>query len=114
MNAPSKQAGRSWPVIAKVSTAVALALVTGGMSIAPAFAQRDERRGWEEQNRAGSHYRNRNDHRYQPVYRPRYQHPYHYAQPVYAPRPAYDYRYERPAIGVYSPGISLFFPLDLR
>jgi hypothetical protein len=36
-----------------------------------------------------------------------YQDPYRYSQPVYAPPPVY---YEpRP-----SPGISLFFPLDIR
>jgi hypothetical protein len=36
-----------------------------------------------------------------------YQHPYNYSQPVYAPPPVY---YEPQQ----SPGISLFFPLDIR
>ena len=40
-------------------------------------------------------------------YRSDYRRPYYYAQPVYAPPPVY---YEPQQ----SPGISLFFPLDLR
>jgi hypothetical protein len=40
-------------------------------------------------------------------YKPGYAHPYYYSQPVYVPPPVYYEPYQ-------SPGINLFFPLDLR
>jgi hypothetical protein len=86
----------------------------GGLSIAPAFAQPDNH-GKQMSNRARADDHNRNDRRLQrPAPRPSYQHPYRYDQPVYRPRSSYYYAEPRPAISVQSPGISLFFPLDLR
>ena len=85
----------------KVVMALALASVLSGLSISPALAQRND--GWDRDRQRGDHQREwRRD-----GYRPEYRQPYHYAQPVYVPPPVY---YEPRQ----SPGISLFFPLDLR
>lgn len=91
-----------------IALGVALSLLLAG----PASADKGERhergrhfdkdsqRDW--QNRREWH-DDRGGYRYQPQYR----RPYYYAQPVYVPPPVY---YEPRQ----SPGISLFFPLDLR
>ena len=104
----------------------ALMLVAGLVYLlsAPAYADkdRDRGRGRGHQQRDDRH----NDHRHDDyghndgyrhrewrdadcgyIYRPYYPQPYLYAQPVYVPPPVYYA--PRP-----SPGISLFFPLDLR
>jgi len=84
--------------------AAALAALLGSLSISPALAARNDghgpgdrhanngKRGWHGENRG---------------YRPQYPRPYYYAEPVYVPPPVY---YEPRQ----SPGITLFFPLDLR
>ena len=91
---------------------LALALALVAMGAMPACAERDEVRYRPDDNRAWSNGRG-HDVRRHPIYRQSYQHPYRYSQPVYAPR-SYYYRDDRPAIRVRSPGIDLFFPLDIR
>jgi hypothetical protein len=89
----------------------------GGMTIGPAFGQQYENRDRAQQDRGRADDRYRNEHRNEPVRRPTYQRPdhYRYSQPVYAPRSAYYYQPDpRPVISIQSPGISLFFPLDIR
>jgi hypothetical protein len=114
MKISTKQTRIVKPTISKIVMALAFASVMGGMTISPALGQHNENRARAAQDRDRNANRNRNDHRDQGAYRPGYQHPYRYAQPVYAPPPAYYYPEERPGISFQSPGISLFFPLDLR
>jgi len=85
-----------------IATAIALASVLGGMSIAPVLARDNDDRGGRADNgrHQGWDKDRRGDRR---VYRD----PYYYSQPVYVPPPVY-YRPQP------SPGISLFFPLDFR
>ena len=82
--------------------ALALTSLIGGLSISPALAAKDDGRG---------HGARQSDHNKRAPrgegYRPEYRRPYYYAQPVYVPPPVY---YEPRQ----SPGISFFFPLDLR
>ena len=102
----------------KVVTALAFASLISGLSIAPVLGAGDDDYGWGAQrgdhgqrgNRHGDHgqrgeWRGEREDYY--GYRPEYRQPYTYAQPVYVPPPVY---YEPRQ----SPGISLFFPLDLR
>jgi hypothetical protein len=94
----------------KVAMALAFASLVGGLSMSPAVAARDD--GHDRGNRQGDHgqrawQNNRGNYGYRPQYRPEYRRPYNYEQPVYIPPPVY---YEPRQ----SPGISLFFPLDLR
>jgi hypothetical protein len=77
-------------------------MAMGGLSIAPAFGDND--RGNNGAHKGQSQRNWQGDRR---EYRPNYQRPYYYSQPVYAPAPAYYYPQQ-------SPGISFFFPLDLR
>jgi hypothetical protein len=95
---------------AKIAVALALASLISSMSISPVYAAKDD--GHKRAAQRGAHgqrdhheVRERNE--YRPQYRPQYRRPYNYAQPVYVPPPVY---YEPRQ----SPGISLFFPLDLR
>ena len=94
----------------KTLTAIALASAMMSLSISPALADRDGNHGrgdrhgrHSQQHWQGGHDGYRQGHGYQPMHRQ----PYYYAQPVYVPPPVY-YEQQR------SPGISLFFPLDLR
>ncbi len=95
-------------------------LVVGGFNAAPVGADNDRHRergrgqghghGHEQRdNRFSDSYRHREwrsqDRTYS--YRPAYPQPYLYSQPVYVPPPVYYAPRQ-------SPGISLFFPLDLR
>jgi hypothetical protein len=97
----------------KVALALVLVTTLGSLSLSPALAARDD--GDRRDNRDGRNGRQDNrdhrqwqsDHRGNFVYQQRYRHPYNYAQPVYVPPPVY---YEPQQ----SPGINLFFPLDLR
>jgi hypothetical protein len=80
----------------------------GAMSMTPAFAKDndDDRRGHADKGWHKGQWRD--DRReWRPVYQPVYREPYYYSRPVYVPPPVY---YPPPQ----SPGISLFFPLDLR
>lgn len=82
--------------------ALVLASLIGGLSISPALADNGHGRG--HGNHSHREFRGGHD---DYDYRHDYRRPYHYAQPVYVPAPVY---YEPRQ----SPGIGLFFPLDLR
>jgi hypothetical protein len=86
--------------------ALAVASVMGGMAITPALGE--NRKGHQDQGLHKGQHKGKGV-REQPeyVYRPVYQGAYRYSQPVYVPPPVY---YEPQP----SPGISLFFPLDIR
>ena len=91
----------------KVVMALAFASAISGLSISPVLADNDDGHGrgdrYGDRGRGDRH----GNHREGYGYREGYRYPYVYAQPVYAPPPVY---YEpRP-----SPGISIFFPIDLR
>jgi hypothetical protein len=113
---------RNFGPTAEIVTAVAFASVICAMTISPAFGQynRNDNRNSavQDRNQNDNRYKNdnrsRNNSRDQRSYRPAYQHPYRYAQPVYAPPTAYYYPEQRPGISLQSPGINLFFPLDIR
>ncbi len=89
-----------------------LALAAGLCSAVVFADDDDEHRGREHEHR-GNHYSDGYRHREwrgedrDYGYRPIYPQPYVYAQPVYVPPPVYYAPRQ-------SPGISLFFPLDLR
>jgi hypothetical protein len=90
------------PAISRIVMALAAISVIGGMAVTPALA--DERPAYRDNGlHRGQQMRDRDRREYRPVY----QHPYYYSQPVYAPPPVY-YQPQQ------SPGISFFFPLDLR
>jgi hypothetical protein len=105
MKTSTQQAKNFRPTIHKIVMALALVSLMGSMSMTPALS-RDEgdRRGHADK---GWHKGEQQGDRGRREYRPEYQHPYRYAQPVYAPPPVY---YAPPP----SPGISLFFPLDIH
>lgn len=112
MEISTEQAGNFRPTISKIVMAFAFVSVMGGLCTTPALG-RDNDRGRhdarDDRDRRGDRDwhgdRGRYDHR--PEYRPAYRHPYYYSQPVYVPPPVY---YPPPP----SPGISLFFPFDIR
>jgi hypothetical protein len=125
MKTSTKQAGNLRPTIGKIVTALALASIVSGMTISSALGQYNENRGRaQDRNQNDNRYqnnnghqngnRNRNDRRDQRSYQQTYQHPYRYSQPVYAPPPVSYYPDQRQGISLQSPGISLFFPLDIR
>jgi len=109
MNTSTNQASNFRPTISKIAIALAIASVMGSMAITPALAKNDkDRKGHQDQGLHKGQYKGEREQPvYRPVYRPVYQDPYRYSQPVYAPPPVY---YEPQP----SPGISLFFPLDIR
>jgi len=90
----------------KVVMALAFASLICSLSISPAFAAKDNGHSQGARN-ANQGQRDRHVVRGGYGHRPEYRRPYNYAQPVYVPPPVY---YEPQQ----SPGISLFFPLDLR
>lgn len=114
---------RSMKTFARVSSPLRLTvalLLLVAFGIAPAAADNDRKRdrgqghGSDQRhehnnNRFSDGYRQREwrgeDRSY--GYRPVYPQPYLYSQPVYVPPPVYYAPRQ-------SPGISLFFPLDLR
>lgn len=110
MQDASRPTRACWSIGRKVSIAAAVALVLAGLLAAPAFADRGEGhdRGRHYGDHGQRHWRGErggrdDDYAYRPMGRP----PYRHAQPVYVPPPVYDAPQQ-------SPGISLFFPLDLR
>lgn len=117
MKLPIQQMGYCRSTGRKVVLALTFASLMGALSISPALAERDDDRGpgarrQVDQGRHLGQRARRGDregyyYREGSYYRPEYRHPYTYAQPVYVPPPVY---YEPRQ----SPGISLFFPLDLR
>lgn len=108
MKTSMQQTGNFRPIVRKMAIMLAAASVLGGMTIAPALAKDGDNghrghadKGWHKgQERHDRDY-------WQPAYRPVYREPYYYARPVYVPPPVY---YRAPQ----SPGVTLFFPLDLR
>jgi len=109
MKTSTNQASNCRPTISKIVMALAVASVMGGIAMTPAHGKgNDNRQGHQDQGlHKGQSKGDRDRREYRPVYRPVYEHPYYYSQPVYAPPPVY---YEPQP----SPGISFFFPLDLR
>ena len=89
----------------KVMMALAFAAAISGLAITPALADNDNGHGRGKHGQREWH-GDRDGYGYD-GYRPEYRRPYSYAQPVYVPPPVY---YEPRQ----SPGISFFFPLDLR
>lgn len=122
-NTSTSRAMDFWSIGRKVLTTIAMASAVITLGISPALADRDGNHGrgdrydrydrYDRHDRHGQqHWRGdhggyrdgyRDSYRYQPTYRQSY----YYAQPVYVPPPVY-YEPQR------SPGVSLFFPLDLR
>ena len=112
MEIPTRQAVKSRPAIGKIVVAVALASVVGSICMTPALGRDDDRGRHDARDNRDRHgdrdwHGDRGRYDYRPEYRPVYRHPYHYAQPVYVPPPVY---YPPPP----SPGVSLFFPLEIR
>lgn len=91
----------------KLVTALVFASLISSLSISPALAARDDGHGQNSRNDRHGQRMSHGDRRGH-GYRPEYRQPYTYAQPVYVPPPVY---YEEPR---QSPGISIFFPLDIR
>ena len=105
MELSTNQAEHFRPRISRIMTALAVALVIGSAAMTPALADNDHHdKGWHKGERKGEWHGDRDRHDY--YYRPQYQHPY-YSPPVYVPPPVY-YAPQQ------SPGISFFFPLDIR
>lgn len=110
MKTSTRQARNFRPTIRKVVMALALVSVMGSMPMTPALSKEgDDRRGHADKGwHKGESRGNRDEWRdSRPEYRPVYAAPYYYTRPVYVPPPVY-YPPQQ------SPGISFFFPLDLR
>ena len=106
MKPSTKQFRQPGPSIGKIMLALALASALGATSIAPALGKDHDSRhdnGWHKGGRHGE----RSDYYYRERRDAAYYQPYYYSAPVYAPPPVYYA--PQP-----SPGISFFFPLDVR
>src|SRR5438034_11323514 len=88
------------PASSRIGMALVLASLLGALTTGPALGRDYDRREWRDDR--GWHERER----YR-EYRRAYRHPYYYSAPVYAPPPAYYY--PEP-----TPGISFFFPIEIR
>jgi len=106
MKSSIRRTGYFSPSGRKVAMALAFASLIGGLSISPTLAARDDGRDRGAWN-ADHGQRGQRDDREAYGRRAEYRRHYRYEQPVYAPPPVY---YEPRQ----SPGISFFFPLDLR
>lgn len=109
-NTSIRQAIDYWSIGRKLLSTIAMASAVMTLSISPALADRDGNHGRGDRHGKHSQKHWRGDHdgyRQANRYKRTYPQPYYYAQPVYVPPPVY-YEPQR------SPGISLFFPLDLR
>lgn len=99
-----------WSIGRKLLSTIAMASAVMTLTVSPALADRDGNHGRGDRHGKHSQKHWRGDHdgyRQANRYQRTYPQPYYYAQPVYVPPPVY-YEPQR------SPGISLFFPLDLR
>lgn len=109
-NTSPRQARNFWSIGRKVLATITMASAMMTLTVSPALADRDgnHARGDRHGRHSQQHWRGDHDgYRHAQRYLPTYRQPYYYAQPVYVPPPVY-YDTQR------SPGISLFFPLDLR
>ena len=103
MTTSMQQLVNSRPTIPGIVVALALVSLLGSMAVTPALSKDgDDRRehsdkGWHKGQWRGD----------RGEWRPVYREPYYYARPVYVPQPIY---YPPQP----SPGITLFFPLDVR
>ena len=121
MNTSTTKSTFFQPTTAKILAALAIATVAADFFLmSPAYGQDYDRgRAVQERDHRDDRYQNnryRNDERDQRdrrERRPVYRHPYRYSQPVYAP-PTYYYDRQRPGVSYRSPGLNLFFPLDIR
>jgi len=106
MKTSTTQARNIRPIIGRIVTAFVVASVMmGGMAITPALGDNDDRQWHRDNGRHNGEWRGDRDRR---EYRAEYRHPYYYySQPVYAPPPVY-YAPQQ------SPGISFFFPIEIR
>ena len=101
---------RVFKIIPRIVAALALVSVMGSVCVTPAFAKDgDGPRGHSDKGWHKGEWRGDRDQwrEWQPLYRPVYVAPYYYSRPVYVPPPVY---YPPQP----SPGINLFFPLDIR
>jgi len=107
---PSPSAGfrEAFPAGRGIRTMLAISCVALLCAMAMPQALADNRNNHGHDNRhADQGRRGWHGEREKYAYRPDYRRPYYYAQPVYVPPPVY---YEPRQ----SPGVSFFFPLDLR
>jgi hypothetical protein len=104
MKTSTKQARKFRPTIGEIAMALTLVSIVGSLAMTSVFGRdNDDRRDHRDNGRHNAERHDRNWR--EPAYRPVY--PHHYSAPVYVPAPVYYP--PRP-----SPGISLFFPLDVR
>lgn len=109
----STRTNRYHSAIGKLVTALAIASLFGGLSIRPALADdHNSQYGHDQGRHERDKNRDRRDWRHEryegQYYRPRiYQQPYYRPYEVYAP-PAVIYTPPR------SPGVSIFFPIDIH
>jgi hypothetical protein len=89
--------------VGRILMAFVFVSMIGGISSVPAFGRDDHKQSGHHQSPRYKHYQHE-DHR--PEYRSRR---HHYAPPVYAPPPLIY----APA-PYQSPGINLFFPIEIR
>jgi hypothetical protein len=116
MNSLIQQVRHFSPTGNKVAITLIFSLAAGIFSVSPAFADRGGNHGLGIHHHYDyghrdlfNDYEYRHGYGYGPGYgrQPAYRQPYIYAQPIYVPPPIY---YPPPQ----SPGINLFFPLDMR
>lgn len=124
MKPSTRPTGFFKPTGRKTVVALVFASLLGGLSISPAFAERNndhdrhdrhERHDRRHDRHGDYQGEGRRDHRREwrrdhHVYRyqPEYRRPYYYAQPVYVPPPAYYYSPPR------APSINVYIPFDLN
>ena len=114
MKSSTRNTGFFKPTGRKAVVALIFASLMGGLSISPAFAERNndhyrsDRRGDHQRDSRRDHRREwrRDHHAYR--YQPEYRRPYYYAQPVYVPPPVYYYSPPR------APSINVVIPFDLH
>ena len=109
MISPNEKYATSPSALRQLPMLLAAACMLAAAFSAPAFADDRNRNSppRERMSKGGNEHRDQRGNRDRRHFRPDYRAPYSYAQPVYVPPPVY-YEPQR------SPGISLFFPLDLR
>jgi hypothetical protein len=107
MRTSNARAGKFGSIVVKIVMALVFTSLIGGIAIAPALGKDDDRhKGYHEQ---GRYEQGRYEHGRYEYGRREYQPPRrYYREPVYAPPYFYD------PTPYQSPGISLFFPFQIR